>query len=114
MAKELQRDQGPEAPCPVHPPVERPDDFSVAGTPRYTYLIFTCYTCKDIKIVDVENKKTYIAHSGGHKYHRVCAAEDAVFVYNFEDPFQVRSESLSIFMGVPAGQQAMQFVISSH
>ena len=41
-------------------------------------------------MVDVENKKTYVAYSGGHKYHRVCAAEDVVFVYNFEEPFEVR------------------------
>ena len=61
------------------------------GTLGYSYLIFTCYACKDIKMVDVDHKKTYVVHSSGYKYNRICSGgEDVVFVYNFGDPFEVR------------------------
>ena len=86
--KEL-RDQRLPAPCTHQWSVEM-TSLSL-GTLGYSYLIFTCYACKDIKMVDVDHKKTYVVHSSGYRYNRFCAGgEDAVFVYTFGDPFEVR------------------------
>ena len=82
-------DQRLPAPCTHQYSVEM-TSLSL-GTLGYSYLIFTCYACKDIKMVDVDHKKTYVVHSSGYRYNRFCAGgEDAVFVYNFGDPFEVR------------------------
>ena len=81
------------APCPHQWSLEL--SALSMGRTRYGYLLVTCYACADIKMVDVERRHTYVAHSGG-KVQRVCAVQDdCVFAYTFEPPYRVSSQTRS-------------------